>query len=150
GSFRPPDDYAENALVTFSTHDLPTFAGWSTGHDLRKKRAIGIDPVETDQDRTAAHAALRAALARHRGRDRSRLSFPPVAAYLAAAPGRILIVSLEDALGVLDEVNVPGTIDEHPNWRRRAPVLLEDLGRHPGMRALARVLRAAGRSVQTL
>ena len=147
GSFRPPDDYAENALVTFSTHDLPTFAGWSTGHDLRKKRAIGIDPGESDADRAAAQAALRAAVARQRGEQRSRLGFLPVADYLAATPSRILMISLEDALGVLDQTNVPGTIDEHPNWRRRLPVALEDLHRYPQMRALGRVLRRAGRSL---
>ena len=146
GSFRPPDDYAENALVTFSTHDLPTFAGWSTGHDLRKKRAIGIDPGESDADRAAAQGALRAALAWRRGKQRSRLDFLAVAGYLAATPSRILLISVEDAIGVLDEANVPGTIDEHPNWRRRLPVALEELQRHPRMRALARVLRRAGRS----
>src|SRR5262249_15302809 len=111
GSFRPPDDYAENALVTFSTHDLPTFAGWSPGHDLRKTRALGIDPGESEADRAAAQAALRAAVARQRGKQRSRLGFLPVADYLAATPSRILMISLEDALGVLDQTNVPGTID---------------------------------------
>jgi 4-alpha-glucanotransferase len=150
GSFRPPDEYAENALVTFSTHDLPTFAGWCTGHDLRKKRAIGIDPGESDAERAMAQPALRAALAWHRGKERSRLGFLPVVRYLAATPSRILTISLEDALGVLDETNVPGTVDEHPNWRRRLPVAVEDLRRHPGMRALGRVLRKAGRGAEKL
>ena len=34
-------------------------------------------------------------------------------------------MTLEDVLGVVEQVNVPGTIDEHPNWRRRLPVSLE-------------------------
>ena len=147
GSFRPPPHYAESALVTFSTHDLATFAGWSTGRDLREKRALGIDPGETDVDRSAANAALRTALGRRRGRERTRLGFLPVACYLAATPSRILLISIEDALGVQDQPNVPGTIDAHPNWRRRLPIVLENLHRHPRMRALARVLRGAGRSV---
>jgi len=150
GWFRPPEGYAENALVTFSTHDLPTFAGWSVGRDLREKRAIGIDPGETDADRAAAQAALRAALARRRGKERTGSGFLPVARYLAATPSRILMISIEDALGVLDQPNVPGTIDEHPNWRRRLPLPLEDLRHHPRIRALARVLRGAGRSAGTL
>ena len=150
GSFRPPERYPEEALVTFSTHDLPTFAGWSVGRDLREKRAIGIDPGETDADRAAAQAALRAALARCRGKERTGPGFLPVARYLAATPSRILMISLDDALGVLDQPNVPGTIDEHPNWRRRLPLALEDLRRHPRIRALARMLRGAGRSAGTL
>lgn len=150
GSFRPPEHYPEDALVTFSTHDLPTFAGWSVGRDLREKRALGIDPGETDADRAAAQAALRAALARCRGKERTGPGLLPVARYLAATPSRILMISLEDALGVLDQPNVPGTIDEHPNWRRRLPLALEDLRRHPRVRALARVLLGAGRSAGTL
>jgi len=150
GSFRPPERYAANALVTFSTHDLPTFAGWSMGRDLREKRAVGIDPGETDADRVAAHAALHAALAGYRGKRRTRLGFLPVVDYLAATPSRILLVSLEDAIGVIDQPNLPGTINEHPNWRRRLAVGLEDLRRHPRIRALARVLRRADRSTDNI
>src|SRR5205085_4574386 len=93
GSFRAPEHYAENALVTFSTHDLATFAGWLDGCDLREKRALGIDPGESDADRAAAKAALHAALTRWRGKDRARLDVLAVARYLAATPSRILLIS---------------------------------------------------------
>ena len=66
GSFLPPESYRENALVTFGTHDLPTFAGWMRGHDLAVKRALNMDPGETDRERTAAQLALRSALAARR------------------------------------------------------------------------------------
>jgi 4-alpha-glucanotransferase len=36
-------------------------------------------------------------------------------------------VSLEDLLGVIDQPNIPGTIDEHPNWRQRLPVALDKI-----------------------
>jgi 4-alpha-glucanotransferase len=146
GAFLAPQRYAEDALVTFNTHDLPTFAGWLAGRDLQEKRALGIDPGETDAERAAARAALAAALARHCGKQRPRLSFQAVARYLAATPSRILLIALEDALGVLDQPNLPGTVDERPNWRRRLPTALEDLRRHPRLRALARTLRGASRS----
>jgi 4-alpha-glucanotransferase len=146
GSFRPPEAYARNALVTFTTHDLSTFAGWWSGRDLQEKRALGLDPGETDADRAAAQAALRAALARQRGKAGQGSGFLAVADYLAATPSRILLISMEDALGLADQPNIPGTIDEHPNWRRRLPVALEELRRHPRTRALARVLERAGRS----
>ena len=50
-----------------------------------------------------------------------------IANFLARTKSRLLAVSLEDLLGVVDQPNIPGTIDEHPNWRRRLPVSIEDM-----------------------
>ena len=72
--------------------------------------------------------------------------FRAVAGYLAATPSRLLVVSMEDMLGLDDQVNVPGTINEHPNWRRRLPVDLDDLKSAGSMAAVADVMRSAGRS----
>jgi (1->4)-alpha-D-glucan 1-alpha-D-glucosylmutase len=46
-------------------------------------------------------------------------------AYIARSPARVLVAQLEDVLGVLDQANLPGTTNEHPNWRRRLPLALE-------------------------
>jgi 4-alpha-glucanotransferase len=54
---------------------------------------------------------------------------------------------MEDALGTAEQVNLPGTVDEHPNWRRRLPVLLEDLKREGTLVALADVMADAGRGL---
>jgi 4-alpha-glucanotransferase len=67
--------------------------------------------------------------------------------YLAATPSRMLAVTLEDVLGWIDQVNVPGTIDEHPNWRRRTGVPLEDFSRQPTLTAVAEIMAKAGRSI---
>jgi 4-alpha-glucanotransferase len=40
-------------------------------------------------------------------------------AALAAAPSPLTLVTLEDLTGEVEQPNIPGTIDEHPNWRRR-------------------------------
>jgi 4-alpha-glucanotransferase len=56
------------------------------------------------------------------------------------------MVSLEDALGVVDQVNVPGTIDEHPNWRRRLAVPLEELLQASTLRSIESVMEATGRA----
>ena len=66
--------------------------------------------------------------------------------YLAATPSKLLVVALEDALGLEDQPNVPGTIDEHPNWRRRYPVDLEDILAGDRMDAVARAAAAQGRA----
>lgn len=117
GGFKPPEHYPANALVTFSTHDLPTFAGWISGHDLAVKHALSIDPGESDGQRSFARERLAAAVHRSPG----DLKVEDVLAFLDRTPSRLLAVALEDLLRLQDQTNVPGTIDEHPNWRRKLP-----------------------------
>src|SRR5262249_51813550 len=62
GDFCPPESYREMALVTFATHDLPTYAGWREKHDLAVKRALDVAPGETDDERQGALSALSRAL----------------------------------------------------------------------------------------
>ena len=69
------------AIATFNTHDLPTFAGWMSGHDLRTKRAIGVDPGETDDDAARLARGVAAALAAATGSQ--RIGFEDVVAFLA-------------------------------------------------------------------
>jgi 4-alpha-glucanotransferase len=143
GGFIAPEHYRENALVTFATHDLPTFAGWLSGHDLAVKRGLGHDPGETEYDRAAANEALGRAMA---WRGLPNVDCLSVTRFLADTPSRLLMVSLEDALSVVDQVNVPGTVDEHPNWRQRLAVPLEDLLSASNLRAVAAVMAATGRA----
>jgi 4-alpha-glucanotransferase len=142
GLFISPERYPAMALATFSTHDLPTYAGWRSGHDMAVRRSLGIDPGESDDERRRAIEALHGALV-HTGIDEAE-GFAAVARYLAATPSRLVVVSIEDVLGIIDQPNLPGTIDEHPNWRQRLPLPLEDW---PGrLETLARVFQDAGRS----
>jgi 4-alpha-glucanotransferase len=143
GGFRAPEDYREDALATFATHDMPTFLGWCERRDLAVKRALGIDPGESDDERGAALTALRNALGA-RGLPLDLLS---VLKFLAAARSRLLVVTLEDALGTADQVNLPGTVDEHPNWRRRTRVELENLKGDSSLVEIAEIMAGAGRVV---
>jgi 4-alpha-glucanotransferase len=122
GSFRGLDHYAANALVTFNTHDLSTYAGWRSFSDLALKRSLGIDPGESDDARWHALTML-TDLLRHNAIDRDDLY--AVAGFLARTKSRLLAISLEDLLGVIDQPNIPGTVNEHPNWRRRLPLAIE-------------------------
>src|SRR5262249_49279307 len=129
---------------TFATHDLPTIAGWLAGRDLTVKRELDMDPGESDDERGTARAQLRTALT-ERG-----LGSPDVVSvskYLAATPSRLLVISMEDVLVLLEQVNVPGTIDEHPNWRRRLPVALEDMAGQATLAETAKAMAEAGRRV---
>jgi 4-alpha-glucanotransferase len=124
GSFRGIDYYSPNALVTFNTHDLSTYAGWRSFSDLALKRSLGIDPGESDDARWHALAMLTDALRRQAidGED-----FYAVTNFLARTKSRLLAISLEDLLGVIDQANIPGTVNEHPNWRRRLPLAIDEI-----------------------
>jgi 4-alpha-glucanotransferase len=124
GSFRGVDHYAPNALVTFNTHDLSTYAGWRCFSDLALKRSLGIDPGESDDARWHALAMLTDVL-RHHAIDNDDLY--AVVKFLAQTRSRLLAISLEDLLGVIDQPNIPGTVDEHPNWRRRLPLDIDEI-----------------------
>src|SRR6202171_190701 len=124
GSFRDIDYYAANALVTFNTHDLSTYAGWRSFSDLKLKRSLGIDPGESDDARWHALTMLSEVL-RHHAIDRHDLY--AVVGFLARTKSRLLAISLEDLLGLIDQPNIPGTVDEHPNWRRRLPLAIDGI-----------------------
>ncbi|MCC6473998.1 MAG: 4-alpha-glucanotransferase [Burkholderiales bacterium] len=156
--FRLPDHYPRAALVAITTHDLPTLAGWWCGADIELRCRVGLAKGE----------ALLAAQLEERRRDRERLlralkrtrllpegagdAVPErltpelsaaIHAYAACTPAVLAMAQLEDMLGLEEQANLPGTVDEHPNWRRRIPVPLEDIARHPGFvvhaAALARI-----------
>ena len=122
GSFRGVDHYAPNALVTFNTHDLSTYAGWRSFSDLKLKRSIGIDPGETDDARWHALTMLSDVLRHHAIESHDLYA---VAGFLARTKSRLLAISLEDLLGVIDQPNIPGTVNEHPNWRQRLPLTID-------------------------
>jgi 4-alpha-glucanotransferase len=122
GRFRDVDYYAANALVTFNTHDLSTYAGWRCFSDLKLKRSLGLDPGESDDARWHALAMLSDVLRHHAIHDHDLYA---VAGFLARTRSRLLAISLEDLLGVIDQPNIPGTIDEHPNWQRRLPLTID-------------------------
>src|ERR1700692_3658517 len=124
GRFRDVDHYAANALVTFNTHDLSTYAGWRSFSDLALKRSLGIDPGESDDARWHALTMLSDVL-RHHAIHRHDLY--AVEGFLARTKSRLLTISLEDLLGVIDQPNIPGTVNEHPNWRRRLPVAIDEI-----------------------
>ena len=60
-----------------------------------------------------------------------------VHAHLASAPSAVMMVQLEDVLSVMDQVNIPATVDTHPNWRRPLPVTLAELEHDAVLDALA-------------
>jgi len=154
GSLKAPPEYPDMAAVAVGTHDLPTLRGYWTGHDLDVKNAIDLFPTpdafsgeqaERDRDRGRILGSL-AAAGCGVGQAGPVDGVPEgltaaVYDFIARTPSMILLLQLEDALGELDQANVPGTVEEHPNWRRRLGVAVEDLARHARFAALAAMLR---------
>jgi len=138
GHFRNIDYYRPNALVTLNTHDLSTYAGWRSFSDLKMKLSLGLDPGENEQARWDALGLLDEIL-RQNGISANDLY--SVLAFLSRTPSRLLAVSLEDLLGVIDQPNIPGTIDEHPNWRQRLPVTLDKIAAKVDLKALKAATR---------
>jgi 4-alpha-glucanotransferase len=143
GAFRGIEHYLADALVTFNTHDLSTYAGWRSFSDLKLKRSLGIDPGESDDARWHALTMLDDVLRRH-AIDRHDLY--SVVSFLSRTNSRLLTVSLEDLLGQVDQPNIPGTVDEHPNWRRRLPVSIEHIASAIDVEALKAATRERSRA----
>jgi 4-alpha-glucanotransferase len=122
GRFHDIANYRPDTLVTFGTHDLASYAGWRSGHDIGLKQGLGIDPGESMAARKVGVEKLGEVLRSH-GIDQCDIF--AVIAFLARTPSRILAIMIEDLLNVIDQPNIPGTIDEHPNWRRKLPVPIE-------------------------
>jgi 4-alpha-glucanotransferase len=63
--------------------------------------------------------------------------------YLALTPCKLLLVSLDDIIGTLDQQNMPGTLDEHPNWKQKTPLTIDELKNDRRFIELAETLRKA-------
>jgi (1->4)-alpha-D-glucan 1-alpha-D-glucosylmutase len=154
GDFKPPAQYPEAALATASTHDLPTLAGWWEGHDIALRAAHGhLGPHADASGERAARIGdrgrLLAALARAgllpAGTPVDPGAVPALTpaladalqTYLARTPCALFVVQPEDVFGVIEQANLPGTTSEHPNWRRKLPVPLEQFAADGRLHALA-------------
>jgi 4-alpha-glucanotransferase len=157
GSFRGSARYPAACMASISTHDLPTLAGFWVGRDIdwRERLHLFGDPAQADRER-AERLSLRARLLHllaaegllPEGLDPDvpppELPWSVVLALhrlLARSPADIVVMQLEDALGVVEQPNLPGTIDEHPNWRRKLAVPVAALADEPRIGALAAALR---------
>jgi 4-alpha-glucanotransferase len=151
GDFVPPEKWVERALATISTHDLPTATGFLSGeHVLARAEAgvLGRDVQEewaaATEDRTKLLALL----------DSEGLVAPDatdeeivVAMHelLARTPCRLVLASPYDVLGEVRQPNLPGTVDQYPNWRIPLPLPLEQIVADPRMHRVGEIFSARSR-----
>lgn len=133
GPFTPPSQWRRNAVAMTTTHDLPTVAGWWRGRDIDWRTKLGMNPHGSDeQSQRSAREADRALLWDALKQAGCAQGDPPPPnepetvvdaslAFVGATPSRLAIAPIEDVLALEEQPNLPGTINEHPNWRRRLP-----------------------------
>jgi 4-alpha-glucanotransferase len=134
------------------SHDLPTLRGWWEGRDITLKQRLGLypEPNEAERQRQARQqdkAALLRALRRAALLPESEAEpdIPTLAraahAYLALTPSMLAMAQIDDLTDEADPVNVPMTADEHPNWRRRLSMTLEEIAARPRFIDIAEIFR---------
>jgi 4-alpha-glucanotransferase len=126
--YQAPRDWSPQAAAMTSTHDLATAAGWWQGRDIDWRARIGLVtdvPAarrERAQERIRLWQAMRdsgAAEPDAAPPDRADQFATAAVAHVAGAACKLALLPVEDVLAVTEQPNLPSTIDEHPNWRRR-------------------------------
>lgn len=109
-------------LAGLNTHDMPTFNSFWQGKSWREQRALSSFLMRKGlirQPLTCAKTALRACLK-----------------YLSRSRNRLLLINLEDLWLEPAPQNIPGTVDEYPNWRRKALYFLEEFDQIPHVKEI--------------
>ena len=141
GRFRRPDEFVPRALGTVTTHDMPTLRSYWEGRDIELRRQLNLYPSEDiqnevmrerERDRVALLAALREQGLQPTAPGLPSEPFTPELAnalhvYLARSHTKLVSLQIEDLLGMVDPVNIPGTDREYPNWQRKLTADIEDM-----------------------
>jgi len=159
GRFRPPQEYPRDALVSATTHDLPTLAGFWTGRDIDARREAGL---LTDE---GAYQSMRADRAREKQKlldlliglkllpdwfPRDQALVPElvgelhnaIVGFLASTPSKLMVLNQEDLLKQVEQQNLPGSTAEYPNWRRKMKCTVEELWTSGEIRDFALMFRS--------
>ena len=135
----PPAAWPRQAWSAISTHDLPTIAGVWTGIDLADQRRAGVTIPEGADDNLRNYLRMAAGASDSAPTQQVILDSHR---RLAESPSMIVTATLDDLMGAEHRPNLPGTIDQHPNWRIPLPIPLDDLPGLPLAEAIVAVLHA--------
>lgn len=150
--FIPAERWSQEAAAMTGTHDLATVAGWWAERDIDWNWRLGRtrpDAVEADERATRAEERTLlwqaftdagVADAPEPSSDDPAPAVDAALAFVAGTPCELAILPIEDLIGAEEQPNLPGTIDEHPNWRRRMPAPTPELLDRPDVaRRVARI-----------
>jgi 4-alpha-glucanotransferase len=157
GEFRRDDEYPPQALVSSTTHDLPTLAGFWVLADLEARRAAGV----LDDEGFRSQIAMRAQEKQKMLDLLFRLGLMPthlprqadaypeltgdlhnaIIGFLARTPSQLLAINQEDLTKERYQQNLPGTTWQYPNWGRKMRFSLEQLKADPEARGFTQMFR---------
>jgi 4-alpha-glucanotransferase len=142
-SFKSSSEYPFQALVSSTTHDLPTIAGFWTFRDIEARRAAGlvdeggywaqINDRKREKQRMLDVLHAEGLLSHDYPRSAAELGeldgtlHNAIIAFLAQTPSVLLLLNQEDLTKETEQQNLPGSTAEYPNWRRKMKLPLEDL-----------------------
>lgn len=157
--FIAPQDYEPLALSALTTHDMPTLKGWWSNYDLTLGEELKIYPHDIAQklkeDRDDAKQrildslhGLNSALPEvpHRASEIPEMTDELVISlqrHMCRGSCALYSSQIEDWIGVLKPVNVPGTFREYPNWRRKLTMNLEDIKKNGFVKELTQYMTKA-------
>jgi 4-alpha-glucanotransferase len=158
GRPRKPDEYPRDALVSATTHDLPTLAGFWLGRDIEARLNAGLLP----DDATYRHMLAERTREKQKMLDvlmelkllpdwfpRNANDVPEltgelhnaIVGFLASTPSKLMVLNQEDLLKETEQQNLPGSTAEYPNWRRKMRCTVEELWESPEVQAFTRMFR---------
>jgi len=145
----PPSRWPSRAAASLSTHDLPTAAGFLQGEHVRARADLGLlDDVPAEQATADRERAEWLDLLRSEGvldgaqPDDAEI-ITAMHRLLARTSSRLKLISPYDVLGEVRQPNLPGTVDEYPNWRLPLPQTLEELMADPRVADVIKAFRGA-------
>ena len=136
GHFKALDEWPDNALATTSTHDLSPLNGWWRARDIDWNNRLSLIDSHTEQQWRESREHERRGLRHLLGQDAANFQGEGEEAdqlidasvrFLGHTRAPLVLLPMEDALGVDEAPNLPGTIDSHPNWRRRFSAASQDI-----------------------
>jgi 4-alpha-glucanotransferase len=145
----PPDRWNPESVATVSTHDLPTASGFLRGEHVRIRAELGLlanpaaEHASAELDRLELVELLREeglVSGDHPGEDQLVVAMH---ALLARSRSRLVLISPYDVIGEVRQPNLPGTVEQYPNWRLPLPETLEELRDDPRVRVVVDELRLA-------
>jgi len=141
--FRPPAEYFPRSLAMLTNHDVPTIASWWVGSDLQLRQSLELFEEGVSFDDVVNHREFEKrkllewlqSLGLIEGQDFDNLLTGKMSRDLVSSilhgvsqcASQLFVVQLEDLELLEEPVNVPGTSDQYPNWRRKLGVPLESI-----------------------
>jgi 4-alpha-glucanotransferase len=156
GGFYAPEHYPEQSMATLTTHDMPTLIGYWHCNDLALGKEVGLYP---DADVLATlydarhdnkqhilntlhgHHSISNSIS-HNVNDvgmTTELNYG-MQTHMASSSSALLSLQLEDWLQMEKPVNIPGTFNEYPNWKRKLSRNLEDIFEDDAILSLSQTL----------